>query len=87
MYCEICHFQQKPERRDLLIRHMETSEMNCREGKIVWRENQLWVTTKPKKNETQFDWEVPNNEPAPEPDELVLRNYKPNVVPGGIINE
>jgi hypothetical protein len=83
MYCEICQFQQKPDRRDLLVRHMETSEKDCRKGTIVWRENQFWVTTSPKSDEVNFDWEIPNHPVPPEPEITFPKTYRPNVTQVG----
>jgi hypothetical protein len=82
MYCEICKFQQTPERQDQLIRHMERSELSCREGTIVWRNNQFWVTMSPVDGETVFNLEIPNYPEPAVPEVVVPRKYAPNVHQG-----
>ncbi len=83
MYCEICQFHQRPDRKDLLIRHMETSQTDCRQGTIVWRENQFWVTRNPKSDEVKFDWEIPKHPVPPAPEITFPKTYRPNVTQGG----
>jgi hypothetical protein len=80
MKCEPCGFQTKPDNMPSLLTHLETCQQtDLNKMKIVWRNRELTVTYKNKKNEVEFP-DKPRRLPEPEvPPIMVPVTSTPNV--------